>query len=182
MLGLLEREIGKVKDGRAALVPSSEHTLGHGSHSLAALWGDHLRGLLARSGNGASVGRVEPAQRIWGPPDQRAACVWFRRVFELRHPVTTVQIAVACDDHCTVFVNGVEVVAHHDWMRPVHVDVARRLVSGDNVIAVAAKNDMSSVGLILWLDWRARQRPRRRASRRCGTRNAAGASLRCSAK
>ncbi|HEX6810523.1 MAG TPA: alpha/beta fold hydrolase [Planctomycetota bacterium] len=154
-LGLLEREVARVVDGRAVLVPISDATRGHGSHSLAALWVDHLRALLARSSRGASVGRVEPAQRIWGRKEQPPGSIWFRRVFELRHPVTTAEITVACDDHCTVFVNGVEVVAHHDWMRPVHVDVTRHLVSGDNVIAVAAKNDMSNAGLIFWLDWRA---------------------------
>ncbi len=46
-LGLLEREIAKVQNGRAVVLPISERTRGHGSHTIAALWSDHLRELLA---------------------------------------------------------------------------------------------------------------------------------------
>ena len=45
-LGLLERAIAKVKGGRAVVLPISERTRGHGSHTIAALWSDHLRDLL----------------------------------------------------------------------------------------------------------------------------------------
>jgi homoserine O-acetyltransferase len=48
-LGILEREITKVPNGRAIVMPISERTRGHGTHSLPALWGEHLRELLARS-------------------------------------------------------------------------------------------------------------------------------------
>ena len=45
-LGLLEREIGKVKQGRYTLLPISPETRGHGTHTLAALWQAHLAALL----------------------------------------------------------------------------------------------------------------------------------------
>lgn len=45
-LGILEREIGRVKGGRAVLVPESERTNGHGTHTLAAVWKDELEALL----------------------------------------------------------------------------------------------------------------------------------------
>jgi homoserine O-acetyltransferase len=45
-LGILEREIGRVPNGRAVLIPLSEHTRGHGSHSVATLWKPHLEELL----------------------------------------------------------------------------------------------------------------------------------------
>jgi homoserine O-acetyltransferase len=48
-LGILEREIKKVKHGRAVLLPFSEKTRGHGSHTLAALWEDQLDALLQES-------------------------------------------------------------------------------------------------------------------------------------
>jgi homoserine O-acetyltransferase len=41
-LGILEREIKKVPHGKAILVPMSERTRGHGTHTLAAVWKDHL--------------------------------------------------------------------------------------------------------------------------------------------
>ncbi|HJX24973.1 MAG TPA: alpha/beta fold hydrolase [Chthoniobacterales bacterium] len=45
-LGLLEREIKRVPHGRAIIMPFSDKTRGHGSHTLAALWKDELAKLL----------------------------------------------------------------------------------------------------------------------------------------
>src|SRR5436309_577859 len=45
-LGILEREIKRVPRGRAIVMPLTEKTRGHGSHTIAALWKDHLVGLL----------------------------------------------------------------------------------------------------------------------------------------
>ena len=48
-LGIAEREIARVRTGTFVLIPASEKTHGHGSHTWAALWETHLRALLARS-------------------------------------------------------------------------------------------------------------------------------------
>ena len=45
-LGILEREIKRVPHGRAMVIPFSDKTRGHGSHTLAALWRDQLVDLL----------------------------------------------------------------------------------------------------------------------------------------
>jgi homoserine O-acetyltransferase/O-succinyltransferase len=45
-LGILEREIKRVPHGRAIVIPFSDKTRGHGSHTLAALWKDQLVELL----------------------------------------------------------------------------------------------------------------------------------------
>jgi homoserine O-acetyltransferase len=45
-LGILDAEIKKVKNGRAIVLPITDETVGHGTHSRPAIWGDHLRGLL----------------------------------------------------------------------------------------------------------------------------------------
>jgi homoserine O-acetyltransferase len=45
-LGIMEREIRRVPHGRYVLIPVSEKTHGHGSHTWAALWKDSLRELL----------------------------------------------------------------------------------------------------------------------------------------
>jgi homoserine O-acetyltransferase len=45
-LGILEREIKRVPHGRAIVIPFSDKTRGHGSHTLAALWKDQLAELL----------------------------------------------------------------------------------------------------------------------------------------
>jgi homoserine O-acetyltransferase/O-succinyltransferase len=49
-LGILEREIKRVPLGRAIVLPISEATRGHGTHTWAALWKARLVELLARSG------------------------------------------------------------------------------------------------------------------------------------
>ena len=48
-LGILEREINRVAKGRAAIIPLSDKTRGHGSHTIAALWKDKLLKLLNKS-------------------------------------------------------------------------------------------------------------------------------------
>jgi homoserine O-acetyltransferase len=48
-LGILEKEIPRVKKGRAILIPLSDPTRGHGTHTLAAIWKDHLAELLKES-------------------------------------------------------------------------------------------------------------------------------------
>jgi homoserine O-acetyltransferase len=45
-LGILEREIKKVPHGKAILMPMTEKTRGHGTHTLAAVWKHHLVELL----------------------------------------------------------------------------------------------------------------------------------------
>jgi homoserine O-acetyltransferase/O-succinyltransferase len=51
-LGILEREIARVPKGRAVVIPFSERTRGHGSHTIAGLWKHLLAELLAASGGG----------------------------------------------------------------------------------------------------------------------------------
>ncbi len=48
-LGILEREIKKVPRGRAVLIPLSGQTRGHGTHTVAAIWEEHLAALLKES-------------------------------------------------------------------------------------------------------------------------------------
>jgi len=45
-LKILEREIGRVHQGRAVVIPFSERTHGHGSHTYAVLWRGYLEDLL----------------------------------------------------------------------------------------------------------------------------------------
>jgi homoserine O-acetyltransferase len=45
-LGILEREVRKVPHGRAVLVPAGEETVGHGTHTRAAVWKHHLEKFL----------------------------------------------------------------------------------------------------------------------------------------
>ena len=48
-LGIAEREIKQVKGGRFVLLPASDQTHGHGTHTWAALWQQYLAQLLQSS-------------------------------------------------------------------------------------------------------------------------------------
>lgn len=45
-LGILEREIKRVKNGRYILLPITDATRGHGTHTIAAIWQEYLKELL----------------------------------------------------------------------------------------------------------------------------------------
>jgi homoserine O-acetyltransferase len=45
-IGLLEQEIKRVPNGRFVMIPLSDRTAGHGTHTVAAVWKAHLSELL----------------------------------------------------------------------------------------------------------------------------------------
>src|SRR5882762_3358786 len=52
-LGIIEREIKRVKRGRFILLPITDQTRGHGTHTLPQIWQGYLKELLAQSGRRA---------------------------------------------------------------------------------------------------------------------------------
>ncbi|MBZ5522766.1 MAG: alpha/beta fold hydrolase [Acidobacteriia bacterium] len=48
-LKIIDRDIQKVKKGKFVLLPITDQTRGHGTHSLPAIWQEHLGELLQRS-------------------------------------------------------------------------------------------------------------------------------------
>ncbi len=48
-LGIAEREAKRLKNGRFILIPISEKTRGHGTHTQAEVWKDRLADLLQQS-------------------------------------------------------------------------------------------------------------------------------------
>ncbi len=47
-LGLMEKLVPRVKHGRYVLIPTSDQTRGHGTHSLPAVWGRYLQEFMAQ--------------------------------------------------------------------------------------------------------------------------------------
>ncbi len=56
-LDIAEREIQKVKNGKFVLLPVSEQTHGHGTHTWAAVWQQYLKELLEESQPAAAVAK-----------------------------------------------------------------------------------------------------------------------------
>ncbi len=48
-LGILEKEIKRVPRGRAVVMPFTPETIGHGTHTKAVIWKQHLEKLLGES-------------------------------------------------------------------------------------------------------------------------------------
>ena len=48
-LGMIEREIKRVKRGRFVMIPISDQTRGHGTHTIATIWPEYLKALLEES-------------------------------------------------------------------------------------------------------------------------------------
>jgi homoserine O-acetyltransferase/O-succinyltransferase len=48
-LKIIDRDIQRVKNGKFVLLPITDQTRGHGTHSLPAIWGNYLKELLERS-------------------------------------------------------------------------------------------------------------------------------------
>jgi homoserine O-acetyltransferase len=48
-LGVLEREVKRVPHGRALVIPMTPLSRGHGTHTVAAVWKEHLAALLRSS-------------------------------------------------------------------------------------------------------------------------------------
>src|SRR6266403_4622904 len=59
-LGLLEREIRRVKRGRLILLPITAQTRGHGTHTLPAIWQEYLKELLAEMSRSAKGKGARP--------------------------------------------------------------------------------------------------------------------------
>ena len=47
-LGIAEREIKRVRGGKFVLIPTSDQTHGHGTHTWAAVWQQYLKELLEK--------------------------------------------------------------------------------------------------------------------------------------
>src|SRR5262249_8265354 len=48
-LGILQREVNRIPRGKAVVLPTSDQTRGHGTHTIAAVWKHLLEELLASS-------------------------------------------------------------------------------------------------------------------------------------
>jgi len=48
-LGIIDKDIQRVKNGKYILLPITDQTRGHGTHSWPAIWGNYLKELLERS-------------------------------------------------------------------------------------------------------------------------------------
>ena len=58
-LGIMERLMPRVKHGRYVLIPTSDRTRGHGTHSLPAVWGRYLEEFLKELTSAAGTAEIK---------------------------------------------------------------------------------------------------------------------------
>ncbi|NBU41079.1 MAG: DUF1549 domain-containing protein [Planctomycetia bacterium] len=99
------------------------------------------------------------ARWIWSNERAEAAPgakIALRRSFTLAEPAAHAVLVVACDNACTVFVNGRSVATAADWATPTWQPVAAALRKGANEIVVVAENGSAGGPAALRLELRAR--------------------------
>ncbi len=110
--------------------------------------------LLRRDELRRSNGGVPSPSWIWDERAEDGEEVFFRRTFAVGAAPSGARLAVTCDNHCRVFVNGDRVGASDEWEEPITVDVTTSLRAGDNVVAVHGSNDRGAAALAARLTWR----------------------------
>jgi putative heme-binding domain-containing protein len=84
--------------------------------------------------------------------------IYFRKEFDIPHPVTSAILQATCDNALTLFIDGQKVLEHHDWESPAVQDVTEHFITkanktgaGKHVIAVQAHNNEGPAGLLVRL-------------------------------
>ena len=82
--------------------------------------------------------------------------VYFRKTFRVESGEAggraDAWLTAACDNAMTVWLNGAKVASGDSWEEPVTAEAAEALRSGENVLAVQARNAGGAAGLILRLE------------------------------
>jgi len=134
---------------------------------IDAVW--QLTGTAPLKGDAEVVRVVTPADAP-APPAPVARWIWsndraeaapnaklaFRRAVTLAEPAAHAVVVAACDNACTVFVNGRNVLHAEDWSKPAWQPIAATLRKGVNEIVVVAENAAAGGPAALRLEVRAR--------------------------
>ncbi|HEX5051629.1 MAG TPA: family 16 glycoside hydrolase [Planctomycetota bacterium] len=114
---------------------------------------DAVAALLRREALRAQVPVGLVPQWLWDDKPGDGQELFLRRSFQLGQVPAAARLAVTCDNHCRVYVNGEKVAQGDAWESAVTADVAASLRPGENVIAVHGTNDGGPAGLVLRLSW-----------------------------
>jgi hypothetical protein len=86
------------------------------------------------------------ARAIWSSGGQFAnePVVWARHNFSVSGPLSSAELTYGCDDDCTIWVNGVQVVLDNNGAaNGGSADVLAQLQQGNNLIAFTASDNVS---------------------------------------
>ena len=101
-----------------------------------------------------ALARAQVPQWIWTSTNNQSTTKevrYFRKTFTAKDGLIKSHLVFSGDDKAEVFINGVRIGTVDDWKKPKNVDVTKRIVPGQNVIAVRCENEESTAGLIVRL-------------------------------
>ncbi|TWT60543.1 DUF1553 domain-containing protein [Rubinisphaera italica] len=85
-------------------------------------------------------GEAEELSWIWSNPQAAGEFAWFRKTFNLEEIPSKADLMVSCDNEAEIWVNGKLLGKNPDWRTPTVFNLQPLLVTGENLIAVAAKD------------------------------------------
>jgi len=105
----------------------------------------------------AVVARAQTAPEwIWHPNNGARPADnevrYFRKTFTLDGAARRATIAVSADNHFTAYVNGAKIGSGSEWQAFPKFDIKQNAKAGENVIAIEARNDGGSAGLLAEID------------------------------
>lgn len=92
-------------------------------------------------------------QWIWDEKAEDGEELFFRHAFTLAAAPKAGRLAISCDNHCRVFLNGQRIGQSDTWEAPLLVDVQKQLQSGENLLAVHGWNEGTIAGLCVQMRW-----------------------------
>ncbi len=105
---------------------------------------------LVLSGLGVHAVAQEVPEWIWGEGD--AATVWMQKSFRTPPYTWNARLSVVGDDEAEVFLNGKPVATCTGPDQPVRAEVSMKLVQGENVLSVRARNRDGAAGVLVHLN------------------------------
>jgi putative heme-binding domain-containing protein len=90
---------------------------------------------------------------IWGPPAAAGDTRYFRRNFLIPEGTAGAALCVAGDDEAEVFLNGRLLVRNADPKQASFASLPGRLVRGENMVGVVARNRAGGAGLLLQIEF-----------------------------
>lgn len=101
----------------------------------------------------APVALGQTAEWIWGPSPVAGETRYFRRNFLIPEGTTGAVLSVAGDDEADVFLNGRLLVRNADPKQASFASLPGRLVRGENMVGVVARNRAGGAGLLLQIEF-----------------------------
>ncbi len=158
--------LGEEWGGRPDVVAANERRAEHLIDYLRQLDGDRRRAweagqrvLLEEAGASRSplertaheAFKAARAQWVWAPDVTEDDSLQVAQTFVLAAVPELAQLAISCDNHAEVFLNGQRLGRVDPWMKPFSADVSDQLRVGDNFLRVDAHNAGGVAGLLVAL-------------------------------